>query len=163
VAGRLDEFSPQYVEVLHDRRMRRTDGRVSRANIDHIAVAASGVWVIDAKTHRGTVKVTSEGGRFGPRRERLYIGGRNRTALVDGLRRQVEAVRAELVVVGAGVPVHGALCFVGTGLPWFGTSIGDLPLVGRRQLGKILKRTGPLPGEERASIAAHLNQRFPPA
>lgn len=38
--------------VLHDRRLPR-----SRANIDHIAVAPSGVWVIDAKRYKGKVAV----------------------------------------------------------------------------------------------------------
>jgi hypothetical protein len=38
------------VEVLHDRRMPR-----SKANIDHIAVAPTGVYVIDAKRYDGAV------------------------------------------------------------------------------------------------------------
>ena len=37
--------------LLHDRRIPRTS-----ANIDHLAVAASGVWIIDAKTHKGRVE-----------------------------------------------------------------------------------------------------------
>ena len=40
------------VPVLHDRRMPH-----SKANIDHIAVGASGVYVIDTKRYRGKIEV----------------------------------------------------------------------------------------------------------
>ncbi len=39
--------------MLHDRRIPG-----SRANIDHIAIATSGVWVIDAKRYKGKVQVS---------------------------------------------------------------------------------------------------------
>ena len=39
--------------VLHDRRVPG-----SQANIDHIAVAPSGVWVIDSKCYKGKVAVS---------------------------------------------------------------------------------------------------------
>jgi hypothetical protein len=58
-------------------------GRPTRANIDHIAVAATGVWVIDAKTHRGALQVRRSGGLFTPRVEKLYIAGRDKTSLLD--------------------------------------------------------------------------------
>ncbi|MGW6132351.1 nuclease-related domain-containing protein [Cellulomonas sp. NPDC055163] len=163
VAAKLDDLSPEFVEVLHDRSMRRPDGRLSKANIDHIVVAASGVWVVDAKTHQGRLEVRRAGGLFRPRVERLYIAGRDKTSLLDGLARQVDAVRAQLQAVDAAVPVRGALCFVGTELPWFGESIGEVPLVGRRALGKILKRDGDLSPDERATVAAYLAERFPAA
>jgi hypothetical protein len=41
-----------WAERFKDRRIRR-----SRANIDHIAVASSGIWVIDAKRYNGKVEV----------------------------------------------------------------------------------------------------------
>jgi hypothetical protein len=43
VASKLDELSGEHVVALHDRRMRRPDGTLSRANIDHLAVTAAGV------------------------------------------------------------------------------------------------------------------------
>jgi Nuclease-related domain len=43
VAAKLDDLASEYVIALHDRVMLRPDGRRSRANIDHIAIAASGV------------------------------------------------------------------------------------------------------------------------
>ena len=47
VARALAKHCPD-VAVLHDRRIPG-----SRANIDHIAVAATGVWVIDTKRYKG--------------------------------------------------------------------------------------------------------------
>lgn len=162
VGAKLDELVGEHIEVLHDRAMRRPDGRRSRANIDHIAVAASGVWVIDAKTHHGALEVRRSGGFFSPREERLYIAGRDKTSLVKNLAKQVTAVAAELTAMYPAVPVYGALCFVGTELPWFDENIGGVPLVGRRGLAKLLKRSGNLPRDDRIAVAEHLAGRFPP-
>lgn len=163
VAATLDELVGDHLTVLHDRVSRRPDGRLSRANIDHLVVSASGVWVIDAKTHRGALEVRRSGGLFSPRLEKLYIGGRDKSPLLAGLGIQVAAVRAELATVHADVPVRGALCFVGTELPWFGDSIDGVPLVGRRGLAKLLKRDGDLTSEDRDAIAQFLAARFPAA
>jgi hypothetical protein len=163
VAAKLDELAGDHLVALHDRRMVRADGRRSRANIDHLVVAATGVWVVDAKTHKGALEVRRSGGLFTARVERLYIGGRDKSVLIDGLRGQVEAVAAVLAQVDATVPVRGALCFVGTELPWFGESIGGVPLVGRRGLAKLLKQPGDLGAEERSAIVVYLASHFVPA
>ena len=55
--------------LLHDRKIPG-----SRANIDHLVVAASGVWVIDAKKYQGRVKRVDKGGLF-LTDLRLYVGG----------------------------------------------------------------------------------------
>jgi hypothetical protein len=86
LAGHLALRCPE-VLVLHDRRMPR-----SRANLDHIAVTASGVHVIDAKRYSGRIEVRRP--LFGD--PRLMIAGRNKTKLVAGLQKQREAVRAAL-------------------------------------------------------------------
>jgi hypothetical protein len=66
--------------------------------------------------------------------------------------------------VHADVPIRGALCFVGTELPWFGSSsMADVPLVGRRGLTKLLRAPGDLGPDERDAVAAFLDRRFPPA
>ena len=161
VGAVLDALAPEHLVALHDRRMRDGDGRLTRANIDHLAVTAAGVWVVDAKTHRGDLQVGRSGGLFGRRRERLSIRGRDRTDLVLGLAKQVAVVRAQLTVVGCEAPVRGALCFVGTELPWFGATIGDVPLVGRRGLAKLVRRPGPLGPDERRRVAHLLDARFP--
>lgn len=164
VAAKLDALVGDHVAALHDRRLRRPDGTLSTANIDHIAVTPSGVWVIDAKTHQGALEVRRSGGLFSPRVEALYINGRDQTRLVHGLLKQVEAVRRELTAVEASIAVQGALCFVGTELPWFGSSnIADVPLLGRRGLAKLLLRPGDVNTSDREAIAAFLDRRFPPA
>ena len=164
VAAKLDALVGDHVAALHDRRLRRPDGTLSKANIDHIAVTPSGVWVIDAKTHQGSLEVRRSGGLFSPRVEALYINGRDQTRLVHGLLKQVDAVRHELSAVEASIAVQGALCFVGTELPWFGSSsIADVPLLGRRGLAKLLLRPGDVDTSDREAVADFLNQRFPPA
>jgi hypothetical protein len=123
--------------VLHDRRMPGGYG-----NIDHLAVAPAGVWAIDAKAVRGKVKVHTS--LLGP--PRLQIAGRERTKLLDGLDRQVEAVCEALRAAGhAGVPVQGVLCFTVADLPLLGTlQVRGHLLLHRRQLVKRLRADGPL-------------------
>lgn len=78
---RLDRHVSESVAVLHDRRIPGT-----KANIDHIVVTMGGVFVVDAKRYvnkRPELKV--EGGILRPRVEKLLVGGRDRTKLVDGL------------------------------------------------------------------------------
>lgn len=143
--------------------MLREDGRASRANIDHLVVTAAGIWVVDAKTHQGSLQVRRSGGLLSPRVERLFIAGRDKTSLLDGLTRQVDTVRTVLTGAGAELSVRGALCFVGTELPWFGESLGGVPLVGRRGLAKLMKQPGDLAVEDRNAIAQYLHNRFVPA
>lgn len=150
------------VLLLHDRRMPN-----SRANIDHIAVAASGVYVIDAKRYHGKIKVTNP--LFGA--AKLEIGGRDRTKLVDGIRKQVAAVQAVLDAVAPDVPVRGCLCFLApegfladSGLPVMRTlKIKGYPLYYPRRLAKRLNRKGPVTPEQAQSINAHLAASLQPA
>lgn len=95
------------VVALHDRRIPGT-----KANIDHIAISLAGVFVIDAKKYTGAVEARDVGSLF--RSDlRLYVGGRNQTKLIDGVRRQVELIRAALADGrDASVDVYGVLCFV---------------------------------------------------
>jgi hypothetical protein len=76
--------------VLHDRRAPGT-----RANIDHLAISRAGVFVIDAKNYTGKVQKIDRGGWFSSD-ARLYVGRRDCTNLVAGIRKQVEAVRNAL-------------------------------------------------------------------
>ena len=71
---------------------------------------------------------------------------------------------ASCQTVEASIIVQGALCSVGTELPWFGSSsIADVPLLGRRGLAKLLLRTGDVDTGDREAVAAFLDQRSPPA
>ena len=153
------------VLVLHDRRTRGADGRLTRANFDHLVIAPAGVWVVDAKQYAGSLEVRRAGGLLSPRVEQLWIAGRDRTRLLTGVHAHVAAVRSELDAAEArGVPVRAALRFVGTDLPWFGSSSAQgVAVVGRRGLRKLLRQEGPLDADDRTSVARWLAGRFPPA
>lgn len=110
---RLNELAGESVRVLHDRRIPGT-----RANIDHIAITPTGIYVIDAKRYVGKRPALQiEGGLFRPRVEKLTVGGRDQTKLVDGVLKQVDVVRK---IVGPGAPVIGVLCFLDADWPLLG-------------------------------------------
>lgn len=111
LGARLDALVTKDIAVLHDRRIPG-----SKANIDHIAITRSGIWVIDAKRYKGRPELKIEGGILRPRVEKLLVGRRDCTKLVDGALKQVDVVRD---VVGD-VPVAGALCFVEADWPLIG-------------------------------------------
>ncbi|WP_251041531.1 nuclease-related domain-containing protein [Arthrobacter sp. ISL-30] len=103
LGARLDALAADGLAVLHDWRIPG-----SKANIDHIAITRGGIWVIDAKRYKGRPELKIEGGIFRPRAEKLLVGRRDCTKLVDGVLKQVDVVR-DLV---GDVPVTGALCFI---------------------------------------------------
>jgi hypothetical protein len=143
------------VAVLHDRRIPG-----SRANIDHIAVAPSGIWVIDTKRYKGKLQVANP--LFG--KPTLRVGGRDQTKLVDGLVKQVELVIAAVADVGLDAPVHGCFCFVDSELPLIGTpSINGFTIFGRKGLARQLNRAGSLASDGAATLVAALSERFPTA
>jgi hypothetical protein len=110
--------------LLHDRRIPG-----SRANIDHVAVGPSGVWVIDAKRYTGRVERRDVGGLL--RQDvRVFVGGRDRTKLAHAMPRQVSAVGSALADVPAfaDVPVRAALCF--TDSDWGVLNLGKPFVVG---------------------------------
>ena len=141
--------------LLYDRRMPG-----ARGNIDHLAIAPTGVYVIDAKNWSGKVRVTSS--LSGERK--LLINGHNQTKLVDGLDRQVAAVRAVVTAIHPEVPVRGVLCFTTADLPMIGTlSMRSHSLLYRRALAKRIKAGGPLTREQIEGITRVLAAAFPPA
>ena len=111
LGARLDSLASDTIAVLHDRRIPGT-----KANIDHIAVTAAGIWVIDAKRYRGRPELKIEGGILRSRVEKVLVGRRDCTMLVDGVLKQIDFVRE---VVGD-LPVTGALCFVEADWPLMG-------------------------------------------
>jgi hypothetical protein len=113
LGARLNALAGPGLAVLHDRRIPG-----SKANIDHIAITPGGIWVIDAKRYKGRPELKIEGGIFRPRVEKLLVGRRDCTKLVDGVHKQVDIVR-DLVRY---VPVAGALCFVDADWPLIGGS-----------------------------------------
>lgn len=83
----------------------------SKANIDHIAIAPSGIYVIDAKKYSGLIELRNVGGTF-RQNWQLFVGGRNQTKLVDSALSQAEALRTLLGDALAAIPVMPVLCFI---------------------------------------------------
>lgn len=136
---RLNALASDSVRVLHDRRIPG-----SRANIDHVAVTASGIYVIDAKKYAGRPSLRVEGGIIRQRTERLMVGSRDCTKLVDGVLKQTAVVRDQ---VPAGVPVIGVLSFIEADWPLIGgafTTRGT-HVMWPKKLYPRLSAPGPLP------------------
>ncbi|MDC5698745.1 NERD domain-containing protein [Intrasporangium calvum] len=153
----LDAIAGERVQVLHDRRMPG-----SRANIDHVVVAPGGVYVVDAKKYRGRPRLKVEGGVLRPRVERLLVGARDRTRLVDGALRQVDVVRG---LLGGEVPVQGVLCFVDADWPLLGGafSIGGVQVCWPKKLYARLQAPGPLSAGHVGELHRELVRALPPA
>lgn len=154
LGSRLDSLVSDSIAVLHDRRIPGT-----KANIDHIAITPAGVWVIDAKKYKGRPELKIEGGILRPRVEKVLVGRRDCTKLVDGVLKQIDLVRD---VVGE-VPVTGALCFVEADWPLVGGAFatrGVQALWPKRLIKLLSESVGATDvSSTRQTLAAH----FPPA
>lgn len=153
----LDRLACDTIKLLHDRRIPR-----SRANIDHIAVTANGVYVIDAKKYRGRPQLKIDGGILCPRVERLLVGSRDRTTLVDGVLKQADVVRQALA---DHVPVRGVLCFVEADWPLIGGSftMRDVQALWPKKLYPQLQIEGALSAEAVEDIHRRLAETLPAA
>lgn len=155
LGGGLDRLASETIRLLHDRRLPK-----SRANIDHLAVTATGVYVIDAKKYRGRPHLKVDGGLFQPRVERLLVGSRDCTKLVDGVLKQVDVVQA---ILEPGVPVHGVLCFVEADWPLLGGNFTtrDVLALWPKKLYPRLEAEGPLTADTIAEIHRTLAHALP--
>ncbi len=158
---RLDRIAGPGVHVLHDRRIPGT-----RANIDHIVVCPSGVFVIDAKKYQGRPSLRVDGGLFRPRTETLMVGSRDCSKLVAGARKQVALVRAALDHAGlAEIPVHGVLCFVEADWPLIGGAFttGAVHVLWPRKAIELVSKPGPVNDQRAREIHRSLTSSFPAA
>lgn len=143
--------------LLHDRKIPGT-----RTNIDHLAIAPSGIWVIDAKTYKGLVERRDRGGWF-TTDHRLFVGGRDRTRLCDGLAKQVDAVRR--VVSERDVPVYPVLCFVDAEWRRFAKpfELQGITVTWGKRLAEMIGTPGTLSRDVVFDIANRLATSLPPA
>jgi hypothetical protein len=164
IAARLEELCGRTVSFLHNRLcgVARRDG-----DIDHIAIAPSGIYVIDAKYYPGaSVEVRRSGGLLSPRVEELFIRGRNKTSLLVSLQRQHAAVKEALAdLQGAEVvPLFSAFCFLDAELPLLWSErIQGVPLLGPRRMAKLIRQEGPMNEGHRQRLLEHLAAKLPPA
>lgn len=156
IGGRLDALRASGIGVLHDRR--KPNGR---GNIDHLVIGPTGIWVIDTKHYTGLVEPRDKGGWF---REdlRLYVRGRDRSALVDGVHRQMGTIRD---LVDPDVPVRGALCFVAAEWKLFARpfEIDGVLVTWLKALLERIQADGPLDSNQRLHCTGLLDRSLRPA
>lgn len=157
LGGRLNELASENLLVLHDRRIPGT-----RANIDHLAVTPSGIYVIDAKKYQGRPRLRRDGGRLRLGPEHLLVGSRDCTKLVHGMLKQVDVVRG---VIGFDLPVRGVLCFLGADWPLVGGTFRTrgVEVLRPRSLYRKLRATGPVPPVALATVHRALADALPPS
>jgi Nuclease-related domain len=142
--------------LLHNRRMPGGHG-----DIDHIGIAPTGIYVIDTKDHRGKIKIARP--LLG--KSKLLINGRDHTQFLDGLDRQIAAVRTALAhAQRADIPIQGAVCFTKADLPFLHTQkLRSHLLIYSRALARRLNRSGPIAPATLDELARNLASSLPPA
>ena len=161
VAKVLDSLTADSIPALHDRRIPQ-----KRSNIDHITIGPAGVYVIDAKRYvRQRVEVRRFGGLLSPRRSELFVGGRRKAGLLNGLVTQVNAVMTALSDFDLPTDniVQPVLCFIDADWSWLSgnLSVDGVAVVGRRGLKRLIRKAGPLDAQTRQQIHSHLAERLP--
>jgi len=143
--------------LLHDRKIPG-----SRANIDHLAIAASGIWIIDAKNYTGKVEQRDVGGLF-KTEQRLYVNERDQTRLVAGFAQQVNAV---LEAIGdAEIPINAALCFVDSEWGFFAKPFqqGGVWVTWPTKVSEMIAAPGSLTRSDVTQVAERLASGLPSA
>ena len=157
LVGPVLEACPGVV-VLHDRRVPK-----SKANIDHLVVGPSGIYVVDPKNYEGTLERRTAGTFFRPE-ARLYVGGRNQTKLVDGVLWQMSEVRKALG--DDPMPIYGILCFVGPNWRRFFTRplhVNGVAVMWPSKAAEEVQQPGPFDADKVTAVAALLAARLRPA
>lgn len=155
VASHLQRVIGERAIFLHDRRIPG-----SRANIDLLVVAPSGVWIVDAKYWSGRVEHRDVGGWFSTDL-RLYVGGRDRSKVVVGMERQVSAVSQALA--DPDIPILPALCFVEAEWGWFAKPFRfkGVWVTWAQRLTEMIAEPGPLAPDAMTAVAARLSAKLP--
>ena len=159
LAATLERRAADDAVFLHDR---AAPGR--RGNIDHIAIASTGVWVIDAKNYRGRIE-RRDLGTWRTVDDRLYVAGRDRTKLVAGMTWQADAVGSIVESLGIDADVRRVLCFTDSEWGLFAKpfKIDGVTVTYPSALAAAISAGGPLITEHARAIAAELSRRLPPA
>ncbi|MGZ4725296.1 MAG: nuclease-related domain-containing protein [Ilumatobacteraceae bacterium] len=149
---------------LHGRAVVLDDRRVpgAKAAVTHIVVAPSGVWVVESKDLEGRVERHDVGGWFRVD-ERLFVAGKDKSHLVDGLDRHVIAIENLLAQAGlTSVPVHAALCFVNAEWGWFAKpfSLSGVWVTWPERLTELVLEWKAIPDTEFDSLARAIAARL---
>jgi hypothetical protein len=134
-AAILDALTSRRWVVLHDLRIPR-----SRANIDHLVIGPTGVWVVDSKATRATVST-----RLGA----VYFGDRQLDT--RPLRWEASVVEERL-----GVSVRPIVAVHGAGLGRRGGRAGGIKVVPVASLARRIRRSPHRLTHDEAAVIADL-------
>lgn len=158
LAEQLDRELDGIATVLHGRKV-----PLSRGSIDHLVVAPTGIWIIDANNDAGRVERRDVPDRR-TKNERLYVGHRDRTDLVCAMGWHADAVRLAVEPIGFGaVPIRGCLCF--TDAEWGLRSalfvVDDVRIGWATALIEAIRSTPVLDVAAATTLSHHLSSWFP--
>ena len=147
------------VKVLHDRRVPGTHG-----NIDHLVIAAAGVFVVDAMRLDGMIEIRNRGLLLRPD-YRLTVGRRDRSSLARNMTWQVEAVAQALApsAIGPLPSITPVLCFVGASWPLISAPsvFEGVRLESERSITRLLAQPGHLASTDIERFTRLLAAAFP--
>ncbi|WP_433356297.1 nuclease-related domain-containing protein [Microtetraspora malaysiensis] len=129
----------------------------SRANIDHLVIGRSGVWVIDSKAWHRRTRISGRAGA-------LWIGGRPATSTVRALQYEHSTVTAALTHTGRPIQVHALVAVHGAKLPRWGGPLtaGGATLLRARQIRRWIRNAPEVLDRGAAvELAALLDRAFP--
>lgn len=146
---------------FHDRRVPGTDAR-----IDHVAIGASGVWLIETSRRPGTVQQRNFGTWSRPNR-RLFVGGEDAARQVAALAWRGDIVRAAIAaeLPDVDVPVRPALCFEEPQWERFARpfSVDGVFVTPPRALRQAVRTTGPVTPAQADEVTRTLLRVLPAA
>jgi len=149
-AQELDPLAELGYVVMHDLRI-----SMSTANIDHLVIGPSGVFVVETKNIRGRVRLDGR---------EVWIGGR-RIPVVDEVMREVAGVRnvLEPLLEDFDVSINAIVCGHRADLPWFHRSVAGISFVYPGHLRReITKRQEVLSALQVAELRSRAERLLPP-
>jgi hypothetical protein len=149
-ARALAELEAEGFIVLHDR---RKPG--SSANIDHVIIGPTGVFVVETKSYSGPLSI---------RGDDVFVGGRRRTDMVHEARSEAEVVQAVLAIAGGNLSVTPILCIHRAEMPLLKANVQGIHVVNERGMVRVLRRqANVLEPQAVLQLAALLNRELRPA
>jgi|GEM_PF-642651 len=149
-------------KVLHDRLI---PGK--KANIDHIAITKSGIFIIDAKNYTGLIRIVDNSGLLDEPNPKLYVGNRNCTHLVHGMHYQIDVVKRALAGHSVEMPVTGVLAFYNGEWEFLSSlmpqEVVQGVLINNKGIEKILNKPGNFSDAEIDGVTKILALRLKPA
>jgi hypothetical protein len=130
--------------------------RGSPANVDHLVIGPTGVFVIDSKLYRGAVRVGMDG--------RLWYGGRSLDRVLGTLWWEAQQV-AEALAAGPEIRVYPVLCMHEARLPWLEElTVDGVPVIAGSALYMALRSVRqPLTPAQVAWLCGQVPAGFHPA